>query len=227
MIAKRSLRVMLGKHVAPPRFVAFLVLLVIGLPAHHLVFANARWADSASMAFDLAGIVFLISLLPLLPRRGADAIRATADTNDANRLLVLGMTSLLTIAVMVTISGELSRAEHGDVAAIVKLIGTLLTIWLFFNSVYAMHYAHAYYASDDAGGDCGGLNFPGDEEPDYADFLYFSFTLGMTFQTSDVDVTSSRIRPVVLLQSFAAFAFNLGVIAFIINALGGAGGGGS
>ena len=138
---------------------------------------------------------------------------------------MLVVTTLLTITVMAAISGELAAAEHGDLAATVKLTVTLLMIWLFANSVYALHYAHAYYDSNDAkGGDCGGLDFPGDEEPDYADFLYFSFTLGMTFQTSDVAISAARIRPVVLLHTFAGFVFNLGVIAFIINALGGGGG---
>lgn len=104
-----------------------------------------------------------------------------------------------------------------------KLVATLLLIWLFANSVYALHYAHAFYtaAPDGAGGDQGGIDFPGTAEPSYGDFVYFAFTLGMTFQTSDVDITSGRIRSVALLQSFTAFLFNIGVIAFTINALGG------
>ncbi len=224
MAGRRSLRAVLGKHVAPPRFVAFLVLLVLGFFVHRSLFGGDKWQDSASMAFDLAAGVFLVSLIPLIRRRGADAIREQADANDANRLLVLLVTTLLTISVMLAISGELDAAKHGHALATVKLIGTLLAIWLFANTVYALHYAHAYYDTDEeAGHDCGGIDFPGDDDPGYADFLYFSFTLGMTFQTSDVAITAARIRPVVLLHCFAAFVFNLGVIAFTINALGGAG----
>ena len=62
---------------------------------------------------------------------------------------------------------------------------------------------------------------PGTDEPDYWDFVYFAFTLGMTFQTSDVSITDRRIRRVVLGHSLAAFVFNLGVLAFTINVLGG------
>ena len=66
-----------------------------------------------------------------------------------------------------------------------------------------------------------GSTFPKCDEPDYWDFLYFSYTLGMTFQTSDVDITSRHIRKVVVGHCLAAFVFNLGVLAFTINVLGG------
>ncbi|MGU7624645.1 DUF1345 domain-containing protein, partial [Klebsiella aerogenes] len=94
------------------------------------------------------------------------------------------------------------------------VVATLVISWLFSNTVYALHYAHLYYSSDGEGGDHGGLDFAGDApEPDYWDFAYFSFTLGMTFQTSDTGVSSPRIRRVVLGQSMAAFVFNIGVLA--------------
>lgn len=101
-----------------------------------------------------------------------------------------------------------------------KLIGTLMLAWLFTNTVYALHYAHIYYSSRD-GGDQEGIDFPGGIAPDYLDFVYFSFTLGMTFQTSDAQITGRAIRRIATLHSFAAFVFNLGVVAFAINALGG------
>ncbi len=126
---------------------------------------------------------------------------------------------------MVAISGELDGARSGQLASIVKLVGTLFLIWLFANSIYALHYAHAYYTfSDETGADTGGLDFPGTKCPGYDDFLYFACTLGMTFQTSDVNITASGIRRVALLHSFAAFVFSIGVIAFTINVLGGSGG---
>jgi uncharacterized membrane protein len=88
--------------------------------------------------------------------------------------------------------------------------------------VYTLHYAHLFYGRDDDGsGDAGGLDFPDTKEPDYWDFLYFSYTLGMTFQTSDVTIASRRMRRVALGQSLAAFVFNLGVLAFTINTIGG------
>lgn len=211
----------LGRRVAPPRFLLFLGLLVAGFFAHHALFPGA-WAKSAALAFDLAALVFLLSLIPLLKESGGAVIRRHADANDANRLLVLAVTALVMIVVTAAIAGELPGARNGDLAAIVKLVGTLLLIWLFTNCVYALHYAHDFYTTNPGGkGDCGGIEFPGTPEPAYSDFVYFALTLGMTFQTSDTDITSPRVRNVAVLHSFTAFLFNIGVIAFTINALGG------
>jgi uncharacterized membrane protein len=154
-------------------------------------------------------------------------MRRHAGENDANRLMVLIITSLLTVVVMIAVSGELRHVRGGDPFAVAKLVGTLVLIWLFANSVYALHYAHDFYRRGGQGaegsGDARGLDFPGTKTPSYPDFAYFAFTLGMTFQTSDVAVTAPGLRQVVILHSFAAFIFNIGVIAFTINVLGGNG----
>ena len=210
----------LGRRLAPPRFLAFLILLVAGFFTHRSLFSADGW-ESAALAFDLAATVFLLSLIPLLKESGGEVIRRHADANDANRLLVLIVTVLVMVVVMAAIAGELPGARDGDLAAILKLVATLLLIWLFTNCVYALHYAHDFYTKAPGGKDCGGIDFPGTSEPAYSDFLYFAFTLGMTFQTSDTDITAPRIRAVALFHSFTAFLFNIGVIAFTINALGG------
>ena len=211
----------LGRIVAPPRFVAFLILLVAGFFAYHSAWPQAQWKEAAALSFDLATAAFLLSLLPLLADSDADTMRRHARENDANRLVLLLFTSLLTVVVMAAIAGEIKAAQGGDWLAIVKLVVTLTLTWLFANIVYALHYAHMFYAEPAKGGDRGGLNFPETPTPTYSDFCYFAFTLGMTFQTSDVEVTSPAIRRIVLLHSFAAFVFNIGVIAFTINAIGG------
>lgn len=210
-----------GRRLAPPRFLAFLIIFAAAFTADRLLIPG-NWAEGLALAFDLAATAFLLSLIPLLGESGAAVIRRHADANDANRLLVLTITALVTIVVMAAIAGELPAARQGDLAAIAKLVSTLLLIWLFANAVYALHYAHDFYTAQPGGkGDCGGIDFPGTSEPTYGDFVYFAFTLGMTFQTSDADITSGRIRGVALLHSFTAFLFNIGVIAFTINALGG------
>jgi uncharacterized membrane protein len=212
----------IGRRLAPPRFLVFLGLLVAGCFIHHSLATTRGWAESVALSFDLAAAVFLLSLIPLLKKSGVDVIRHHADANDANRTLVLVVTALVMVVVMAAIAGELPGARSGSLAAIAKLVVTLLLIWLFTNFVYALHYAHDFYTSlPGAKGDCGGIEFPGTPEPTYSDFIYFALTLGMTFQTSDTDITAARIRNVALFHSFTAFLFNIGVIAFIINALGG------
>lgn len=211
----------LGNRIAPPRFLAFLVLLPAAALAWRAAVPGSGWAEAAAMGFDAAAAVFIVSLWPLFAQTSPAQLRAHSRDNDANRLLVLVVTTLVTIAVMAGIAGELPLARQGDVAAIARLVGTLVAVWLFANLVYTLHYAHFFYAAEAGGkGVTGGLDFPGTDTPDYRDFAYFAFTLGMTFQTSDVSVTARELRHVVLLHSFAAFVFNLGVIAFTINALG-------
>ncbi|MBL8656516.1 MAG: DUF1345 domain-containing protein [Altererythrobacter sp.] len=212
----------IGNRLAPARFLVFLVLLIGGFFVWLALSDGADWRDGAVVAFDAAAAVFLISLIPLLRDSDAAAMRLHAARNDANRLAVLGLTTLLTIIAMAAITGEMKGAQAGEPMAIARLVGTLLLIWLFANGIFTLHYAHAFYLPDESrGGDAGGLDFPGTDTPDYWDFAYFAFTLGMTFQTSDVDVRSRTIRKVALFHSFGAFVFNIGVIAFTINVLGG------
>ena len=212
----------IGNRVMPLRFLVFLAALALSYLAITLAVPSENWREAAALAFDAAALVFLASLWPLMRECSAADMRHHASSNDANRLLVLGLTSLLTVVVMAAITGELKGAQGGDAWSMIKLVGTLLLIWLFANSVYALHYAHAYYSKDPKkGGDRGGIDFPRTENPGYWDFAYFAFTLGMTFQTSDVEMTATYVRKVALFHCFAAFIFNIGVIAFTINVLGG------
>ncbi len=210
----------IGNRLAPARFLGFICGLLAAFAALHWGGLSDNWQDAAAMAFDIAAAGFLFSLVPLLRDTGAKAMRIHSHDNDTNRMLVLIVTSVLALVVLAAIGGELDRAQTGDGVAIAKLVITLALIWLFANSVYALHYAHHYYQQR-GGHDRGGLDFPGTKTPSYGDFAYFAFTLGMTFQTSDVAITDTRLRAVVILHSAAAFVFNIGVIAFTINAIGG------
>uniref|UniRef100_UPI0035CAECB1 DUF1345 domain-containing protein n=1 Tax=uncultured Sphingomonas sp. TaxID=158754 RepID=UPI0035CAECB1 len=206
----------LGKKIAPPRFIAFAALFVIGLV---VAIPLLSWGRGAMAAFDVAAAVFLVSLWPLLTHGEAARMRKTAENNDANRVGLLVITGLTMLIILTSVAKEMQ--EKSSVVAIVLVIATLVLAWLFSNTVYALHYAHLFYSDcDEDGKDEGGLEIPECAEPDYWDFLYFSFTLGMTFQTSDVDITSRRMRRVALGQCLAAFVFNIGVLAFTINVLG-------
>jgi len=206
----------LGKRVAPPRFVMFVTALVAGIAVATPLIGLGR---GVMAAFDLAAILFLLSMIPIFGRGSAEQMRKAADANDANRAVLLGITFTTMIVILVAVAGELKGKN--DLVAIVLVIATLVLAWLFSNMVYALHYAHLFYIDDDQGKDSGGIDFPNCDQPDYWDFLYFSYTLGMTFQTSDVQITSRRIRRIAIGQCLAAFVFNLGVLAFTINVLGG------
>ena len=121
---------------------------------------------------------------------------------------------------MVAVGSELAHKGRPNPADVILVVCTLSLSWLFSTLVYALHYAHLFYTRRSQGGDSGGLCFPETEEPDYWDFAYFSSCLAMTFQTSDVDITSGTYRKTVMFHTLGAFVFNIGVIAFTINILG-------
>lgn len=208
----------IGKRIAPPRFIAFVAAFALGL----FLLVPAMGAGRGTMAaFDLAAVLFLLLIIPLFRRGDAAQMRTATRANDANRAVLLGITFATMVVILVAVASELSG--KGNKPAIILVIATLVLAWLFSNMIWALHYAHLFYQDDsaDGGGDAGGLEFPDCQEPDYWDFLYFSYTLGMTFQTSDVQITARRVRKVAIGQCLAAFVFNLGVLAFTINVLGG------
>jgi uncharacterized membrane protein len=206
----------IGNRLAPPKFILFFGVLIAGTLLARAVLPPAH---ATMVAFDAAAGLFLLICLPLL-RHEADAMRQAARENDANRVILLILTVVLTLVILVTVAGELAGKGHPTTAEKLLVATTLMLAWTFANTVYAFHYAHLYYTGGDGGEDLGGLDFPGDrDEPDYVDFLYFSFTLGIALQTSDVSITSPRIRSIVIGHCVAAFIYNLGVLALAINIL--------
>ncbi len=163
-------------------------------------------------------VIFLVAVSTLFKRGEAAQMRQAAKANDATRAVLLSFSFVVLLVILVAVAKELQGKS--DPIGIGLALATIVLAWLFGNTIYALHYAHLYYMTDD-GEDIGGIDFPDCDEPDYWDFLYFSYTLGMTFQTSDVEITSRHVRKVVTGHCLAAFVFNLGVLGFTINILGG------
>ena len=213
MAARRTI----GNRIAPPRFILFFVLLAGGIAG--FLGAGLEAGKAAMAGFGLAVLAFLLSCIPLF-RDEAEAMRRAARDNDANRPVLLILTAILSMVILVAVAGELAGERQLTTLDTLLVITTLALAWTFANMVYALHYAHLYYSGKDGGKDQAGLDFPGNRpEPDYWDFVYFSFTLGVALQTSDVCISSTGIRRVVTLHCVAAFVFNLGVLAMAINIL--------
>lgn len=210
------MRGMSRSQIFPWRYGMFLALLVSMAPFAVVL----RWHEAVMAGFDVAALAFILSVWPLLAA-DPDLMRRHAAANDVNRQLMLLLTGIVSLVVLVAVGVAVGQHGGPGGTVIALLLGTLALAWLFSNLVYAMHYAHIFYLADGQGADSGGLDFPDTKEPDYWDFLYFAFTLGMTFQTSDVSVTRGEMRQTVLFHCLAAFVFNLGILAFTINVLGG------
>jgi uncharacterized membrane protein len=205
----------IGNKIAPPRFLLFLGLLIVGFPIASSLLG--RWALAAMGAFDIAAIMFLLSCVPLLGTREARVIREHARDNDANRVLLLVLTGIVLAVLLTAISAE-AVGHNPQPLTKALIIVTLALAWLFANTIYAFHYAHMVYNKPEVG--CVGLEFPRTAHPVYWDFIYFAFTCGMAFATSDVTITETHMRKIVTIHCLLAFAFNIGVIAFTINVLG-------
>ncbi|MCW3836614.1 DUF1345 domain-containing protein [Sphingomonas canadensis] len=215
-MGKRTHRWSIGNLIAPPRFLLFAAAFA-GLG--YWLYPQFGLRMGLMLAFDGAAALFLIACLPLL-RHESERMRISACRNDANRATLLLITGAVSLVILAAIASILMQQGERHPQELALIVGTLALSWVFSNVIYTLHYAHLFYREAD-GRDAGGLTFPETPEPDYSDFVYFAFCLGMTFQTSDVTVTQTPMRRAVTFHCMAAFVFNLGVIAFTINVLGG------
>ncbi len=167
------------------------------------------------------GVALYLGLTHTMMRRADVArIRKRASEQDEGSFAILILTIVATLASLVAIVFELGGSKQGphDQAVVQALLAmaTILLSWAFVHTIFSIHYAHEYYG-ERRDGKIGGLTFPGDTEPDYLDFLYFSLVIGMTSQVSDVAVTSKVIRRIVSIHGVLSFFFNLVVLALTVN----------
>lgn len=200
----------------PRLYLAFAAFMVMGV-----VFLAPAWGlAAATMAgFDLAALLFLSAMFLTMRRDSADRLRRHAERYDASRPFLLLVAAITIATVVMAVVVELANRSSGDTSTLALAIATLFVAWLFGNTSFALHYAHLHYGSTDPATQSG-LDFPGTDAPDFWDFCYFSFVIGMTFQVSDVAVRSGALRRRVVLHGGAAFVFNIAAIALTVNIVG-------
>ena len=156
----------------------------------------------------------------------ADPEKAARDApvDDPGRTALSAIVLLSCCGSLVTAAALLGSAKGLQSLALALHVGfTLLTVassWLLVHTVLTLRYAHTYYGLDDEKEAQGGLKFPEEEQPEYLDFAYYSFCIGMTFQTSDVDITSRSMRLLTTLHALLSFGFNTVIVAETVNLAG-------
>ena len=201
--------------------------LVLGLAAGAALFFAARghlrpWTAAIAGWNAVAVVILALDWVTILttPQR---KIRELAQQQDLSRFLVFVFVVVTASAALFAVGFLVSVKSQTGGHFIIHLLLTLLTVifsWTLVHTVFGFRYGHAFYGgSDDPGVQkhAGGLIFPGDRPPDYFDFAYFSFVVGMTCQVSDVQITSRRMRRLTLAQSILSFGFNTIVLALVIN----------
>ena len=175
-------------------------------------------ADRYLVAWDLGIVLYLGLAASMIVHSGVPQMRERASIEDDGAIAVLLLTLGTTLASLVAIFAELNGVKGAAVVeqtARLSLAGfTIICSWFFVNTIFAIHYGHDYYG---ARGGREGLQFPGGGDPDYWDFLYFSFTIGAAVQTSDVAITTPRMRRLVLGHTVVSFLFNTTILAIAVN----------
>jgi uncharacterized membrane protein len=172
------------------------------------------------IGWDIGIGLYLALVHATMWRCDIDRIRRRAAEQDEGAFVILLLTMAATFASLIAIVfalGGSKQAPHGLAAALIVLtVGTIVLSWFFVHTIFALHYAHEYYG-ERRDGIIGGLNFPGGQDPDYWDFVYFSLVIGMTSQVSDVAITSRSIRRVATMHGVLSFFFNVTVLALTVN----------
>lgn len=212
----------------PPKMshlLPFLISAALGLA----ILAVALYFHVA-IAYSIAADVFFIGYLALIFRRmpqlTTERLRRYGPSDDLPVMLIF----LVTLIVVGVAIGSLFLVINGDHKhPALELLTALLSLplgWMTIHTMAAMHYAHVYWRDDEGVRDAkgkpvrrpvGGLDFPGDKPPQGWDFLYFAVVIGMTAQTADTGITTTRMRKLALAHSIVSFFFNAVILAAAVN----------
>lgn len=207
------------------RLYVALVLSIITFFATRHLFSTAEVALFTWLAFALSIIILeWIIIFTCHPRE----IRKVASLEDSSRTLIFILVisaAIVSLGAVIFLLKSPKTATEAQVTGHVLLsIASVVISWWLVHTIFTMRYAHLYYTTNPDGDKkkpLGGLQFPDEPEPDYLDFVYFSFVLGTTFQVSDVEISSRPIRRLALVHGLIAFAFNTAILALSINVVSG------
>jgi len=204
-----------------------LIAFFIGLVIYFIAFKENSKALAILYAWiGFAFITLAFSWLTILLRHPKQ-ISIVAKEQDTSFwiifLLVVSAAFISLFGIFLFLQGLPTFSKRGlSTHIVLSLIGVVLS-WLLIHTLFTIRYAHLYYkaSGDPKNPYAGGLEIPGTTTPAFLDFAYFSFVLGMTFQTADVSITGRLIRRLALLHGFLSFVYNTGIIALSINVISG------
>jgi len=170
------------------------------------------------VGWDVSVGLYVILAFEMMARADVHQIRRHAAAQDEGAIAILVLTVATALASLVAIVALLGASAAGAAARrpgdLILAVVTIGLSWAFIHTIFALHYAHEFYAENGERG----MAFPGgEEEPDYGDFLYFSLVIGMTSQVSDVGISTKRIRRTVAAHGVVSFFFNTALLALMVN----------
>ena len=201
-----------------------IIVALAGFGAFFLLSSNTSSTISLALSWALAGGLYLTLTYIMMFFSNQENILWLSKKEDDGAAIILLIIILAAAASLITIviilSGIKTLPIHLAIRHVCLVLGTYAISWLFVHTAFALHYAHAYYQEFEKTKEAPML-FAGKQRPTYVDFLYFSMVIGMTCQTADVNIASSRIRFLVMIQGMVAFVFNASLLALAINLIAG------
>lgn len=192
------------------------IALAIGIVACLLLPPSWRGVTRLLIGWDVFIAFYLLLVYSMMLRAGEVHIRRNAALQDDGGVIILLLAALGAFASIAAIVLEIGEG-HRTTWELTLAIVTIAASWAAVHTTFSLHYAHEYYR----GSKPGGLLFPSDgdskEDPDYWDFVYFSFVIGMTAQVSDVGITDKTIRRTATAHGIVAFVFNTALVALMVN----------
>jgi uncharacterized membrane protein len=191
------------------------ISIAVGIVAFFLLPNSLRPVTRLLISWDIFVALYLVLVYTLVFGSGLAHIRRNAVLQDDGRFLILLVTAVGAFASIAAIIFELDGTHRGTPELALATV-TIALSWAAVHTTFALHYAHEFYR----GAKPGGLDFPKgheDEDPDYWDFVYFSFVIGMTAQVSDVGVTDKTIRRTATAHGIISFVFNTALVALMVN----------
>ncbi|MDB5801130.1 MAG: hypothetical protein JWL63_2069 [Rhodocyclales bacterium] len=172
------------------------------------------------LGWNVTTWLYLVLVGIMMWRSTPDKMRWRARTQDEGKIILLILVIITALASLAAIVAELVVVKHMSgmerSTHIALVTFTIIGSWTFTHTMFALHYAHDFYASTTDGRD-GGLIFPGTEIPAYSDFVYFAVIIGTSGQTADVAFSAQHMRRVGTVHCALAFFFNTTVLALTIN----------
>nr|WP_312447616.1 DUF1345 domain-containing protein [Brevundimonas naejangsanensis] len=177
------------------------------------------WPMRLAVAWDAGVAAFLLLTFVRLSRtRSVARIRARAAEMDQAGRAVLPLSLLAAGASVFVIVLMAASGGKPTATAATLTVATIALSWLFVQTIFALHYAHEFYApAGTVQGDRQGLMFPGEDDADYWDFLHFALIIGVANQTADVQISSQRLRRIATVHSILAWLFNTVILALAVN----------
>jgi uncharacterized membrane protein len=222
---KASTKPGIGYLDAHHRFIMACVFAIVAFVGLH---GTGTLGTQLVAAWDVFAFTIVILAWFVLSTKDPYEVRRNARIQDASQtflFIVVVSAAMVSLFAVFILLGSSKNLSSGSFAAHVTLsVAAIVLSWTLVHTLFCLRYAHVYYINAhkfDRDKIAGGLIFPGGDNPDYLDFAYFSFVVGMTCQVSDVQISSKTIRRLTIIHGLISFAFNTAILAMFVNIVAG------